>query len=49
MPVKLDEGGPYAAGELHGLCLGSKSSSVKRITEWSKVKAGDLATVKVID
>jgi hypothetical protein len=26
-----------------------KSSSVKRITEWSKVKAGDLATVKVLD
>lgn len=26
-----------------------KSSSVKRITEWSKVKAGDFATVKVID
>ena len=26
-----------------------KSSSVKRITEWAKVKAGDLAKVKVLD
>ena len=48
-PVKWTKDDHTPAGELHGLCLGSEIIVGQAHHRMVKVKAGDLAAVKVID
>jgi ABC-type branched-subunit amino acid transport system substrate-binding protein len=48
-PVKWTKADHTRPASFTAYAWDPKSSSIKRITEWSKVKAGDLATVRVID